>query len=67
MLKVEAEADEQGWVEVAAMADSLGFGDDTRPVSSRFSWMRRYGMLDYTSKPRCGGLPLAGAASPMPA
>ena len=60
MLKVEAEADPEGWVEVAAMADALGFGDDTRPVSSRFSWMRRYGMLEYDEKTKMWRLTTGG-------
>lgn len=47
MLKVEEQADNEGWVELAAMADSLGFGEDATPIRARFSWMRRYGMLDY--------------------
>lgn len=50
LLKLEAEADEEGWVETAAAADSLGFGDDLLPVSRRFSWMRRYGMLEFDER-----------------
>jgi hypothetical protein len=46
MLKIENEADQEGWVEAAALAASLGFGEDVRPVAQRLSWMRRYGMLD---------------------
>jgi hypothetical protein len=47
MLKLEAEADEEGWVETAHAAASLGFGDDLLPISRRFSWMRRYGILEF--------------------
>lgn len=47
LMKLEREADNAGWVEIAAAADSLGFGDDTRPLTSRFAWMKRFGMLEY--------------------
>lgn len=47
LMKLEREADQAGWVEIAAAAESLGFEDDTRPLTSRFAWMRRYGMLEY--------------------
>src|SRR5262245_36923763 len=47
MLKVEAEADGEGWVEAARLARTLGFGDEVSPVARRFAWMRRYGMLEY--------------------
>ena len=47
MLKIEAEGDNDGWVETAALAESLGFGEDQLPISRRLSWMRRYGMLDF--------------------
>jgi hypothetical protein len=46
MLKIEDEGDNDGWVEAAALAASLGFGEDVRPVAQRLSWMRRYGMLE---------------------
>ena len=47
MLKLDAESDDEGWVEASHLARSTGFGDDTMPVSRRLSWMRRYGMLEY--------------------
>ena len=50
MLKIEDRRDEEGWVEAADLASSLGFGDDAGPLSSRLSWMRRFGMLEYDEK-----------------
>ena len=47
LLKLEKEADLEGWVETAAAADALGFGDNSLPISRRFAWMRRYGMLEF--------------------
>jgi hypothetical protein len=47
MLKLRAEGDEEGWVEIEALAASMGFTDDDRPPSTRLSWMKRYGMLEY--------------------
>jgi hypothetical protein len=46
MLKLEDEANEEGWIETEHMARALGFDDDRKPIGSRFSWMRRYGMLE---------------------
>jgi len=46
MARVEDEADGEGWVETELMARALGFEDDARPIGSRFSWMKRYGMLE---------------------
>lgn len=51
MLKIAAEGDEEGWVETEALASSLGFEELGAP-SSRLSWMRRYGMLEYDSERR---------------
>jgi hypothetical protein len=50
LLKIEAEADEEGWLETEQAARSLGFGDDQRPLGIRFSWMRRYGMLEFDER-----------------
>lgn len=50
MLKIEDAGDNDGWVETADLASSLGFGDDLGPVGQRLSWMRRYGMLDRDDK-----------------
>ena len=47
MLKIEAESDTEGWVEAKGIASSIGFGEDAGPVTSRFNWMKRYGMLEY--------------------
>lgn len=52
MLKIEAERDADGWVEARHMAQAVGFGDDVGPVSSRFNWMKRYGMLEYDPQKR---------------
>lgn len=60
MLKLEAEADDEGWAETEHMARALGFGDDGRPLGSRFSWMRRYGMLEFDGKRKMWRLTEAG-------
>lgn len=52
LLKIEAEADEEGWVETEHAARSLGFGDHQQPLGIRFSWMRRYGMLEFDDRRR---------------
>jgi hypothetical protein len=49
LLKLQEEADEEGWVETAAAAESLGF-ERGLAVSTRFSWMRRFGMLEFDHK-----------------
>lgn len=49
MLKIEAERDEDGWVEATHIARAIGFEEDVMPVSARFNWMKRYGMLEYDS------------------
>ena len=46
MLKIEADADPEGWVEATGLAESFGF-EHARDISSRLSWMRRYGMLEF--------------------
>lgn len=46
MLKIEAEADPEGWIETAALAASLGFAEDIRPIGTRLGWMKHFGMLD---------------------
>jgi hypothetical protein len=44
--KIEAEGDDQGWIETEHLARSLGLGDDhNRNVAIRLAWMRRYGMV----------------------
>jgi hypothetical protein len=50
MLKIEAEANPEGWIEAADLADGLGFGEQARPVSMRLNWMRRYGMVEYDER-----------------
>lgn len=60
MFKLEAEADEEGWVETAHAAASLGFGDQLGPISRRFAWMRRYGMLEFDPLRRMWRLTPAG-------
>jgi len=50
MLKLEAEADDEGWVETEHMARSMGFGDEKQPIGIRLSWMRRYGMVEFDDK-----------------
>lgn len=50
LLKIEAEADDEGWVETEHAARALGFGDEQRPLGIRFAWMRRYGMLEFDER-----------------
>ena len=54
MLKIEAEADYDGWVGTEQLAHLLGFknGDGTFPVAHRLSWMKRFGMVDYDGEKR---------------
>jgi hypothetical protein len=47
MLKLRAEADGDGWIETAFLAQSLGFDDDKMPIAQRLSWMKRYGMVEF--------------------
>lgn len=56
LLKLEAEANDEGWIETAYLAQAMGFNGD-RPLPStglpvRLSWMREYGMLDYDKERR---------------
>jgi len=60
MLKIEDEADAEGWLESAALADSLGFSDDVRPIGIRLAWMRRYGMVELNEKDRAWRLTQGG-------
>lgn len=46
MMKLRAEGNEDGWVETEALASAMGFDEDRRPVGSRLSWMKRYGMIE---------------------
>jgi restriction endonuclease Mrr len=52
MLKLEAEADDEGWVETEYLAVAMGLrmnGDRTlrdTGIGQRLAWMRRYGMLE---------------------
>lgn len=52
LLKLEAEADNEGWVETEHLARSMGFGDDRQPLAVRLAWMRRFGMLSFDEKRR---------------
>lgn len=52
MLKIKAEANDEGWVETADLATELGFGEDRLPIAQRLSWMRRFGMLEFDDKAR---------------
>lgn len=52
MLMIEERADDDGWAETADLASSLGFDDTLQPLGIRFSWMRRYGMLDHDARSR---------------
>jgi len=46
MHKIEAESDNEGWVELEHLARAMGLGDThNRNVGSRLAWMRRYGMV----------------------
>jgi hypothetical protein len=50
LLKLDAEGDEEGWVETAHIARALGFGDDLGGIAQRMGWMRRFGMLERDDK-----------------
>jgi hypothetical protein len=50
MLRIEDEANDEGWVETADLAGALGFADDLLPIAQRLSWMKRYGMLEYDDR-----------------
>jgi len=60
MLSLEAEADEEGWAETEQMARALGFGDELAPISRRFAWMKRYGILEFDAKRKMWRLTPAG-------
>ena len=47
LLKIEHEANDDGWLSTEDAARSLGFDDEQRPLGIRFAWMRRYGMLEF--------------------
>jgi hypothetical protein len=47
MLKLEDEADDEGWADTEHMARALGFEDNRLPISRRLSWMKHYGMVEY--------------------
>ena len=46
LLKLDAEGDEEGWVETERLATSLGF-ERALKVTTRLNWMRHYGMLEF--------------------
>jgi hypothetical protein len=47
LLKIDDEADNEGWIETEALARALGFDEDEfRNVGTRLGWMRRYGMIE---------------------
>jgi hypothetical protein len=51
MHKLEAEADNEGWVELEHLARSMGLGDThNRNLAIRMAWMRRYGMVSYDER-----------------
>jgi len=60
MLKLEDEADDEGWVDTEHLARALGFEDDLKPIGSRFSWMKRYGMVERDDKRKLWRLTPAG-------
>ena len=46
LLKLEAEANDEGWLDTEHMARTLGF-EEAQRVAPRLNWMRRYGMLEF--------------------
>lgn len=60
MLKLDAEADDEGWAETEQMARALGFDDNQAPISRRFAWMKRYGILEFDEKRKMWRLTDAG-------
>jgi hypothetical protein len=51
LLKLKAEGDPEGWLDTENMARSLGF-EEAAKLSSRLTWMRRYGMLEFDGQRR---------------
>ena len=60
MLKLEDEADDEGWAETESMARALGFEDNARMIGTRFAWMKRYGMLERDDRRKMWRLTIAG-------
>jgi hypothetical protein len=52
MLKLQDEADEDGWTTTEHLARSLGLPDDLGAVGRRLAWMRRYGMVSFDEQRR---------------
>ena len=51
MMKLEDEANDEGWIETEALASAMGFDEDgLRNVGIRLGWMRRYGMVQRDAK-----------------
>lgn len=46
MLKLDADANDEGWIETEYLAGALGLDDGNRNVAMRLAWMRRYGMIE---------------------
>lgn len=51
LLKLKAEGDQDGFLDTENLARSLGFEEATK-ITSRLSWMRRYGMLEFDNARR---------------
>ena len=54
LAKLEAEADNEGWVESRHLAEAVGLGENggTHAMGQRLSWMRRFGMLEFDHERR---------------
>ena len=49
-------ADWEEGIDSRDLADTLGFGENARPVGIRLAWMRRYGMVDLDPRNRLWSL-----------
>lgn len=59
MLKLEAEANDEGWIDTENMARSLGF-EEAQKLAPRLNWMKRFGMLEFDQQHRLWRLTQGG-------
>lgn len=60
MLKLDEIGNDEGWATSQEIAEAIGVGDEARFVSTRASWMRRYGMFDFDENTRMWRLSAGG-------
>jgi len=62
MLKIADEGDDEGWVELRQLASSMG-ADEAEKLNGlgvRFSWMKRFGFLEFDDKAKMWRLSPSG-------